>query len=171
MFEFTLGLFAGMLLWPWWGLGIFIALCLIDAALVENESATFGTAMMVVGTAGLIWIAGDMNPFTLMWQNLGAIVLLFFGYFIMGGVWSLFKWYLYLTNVREDMKEHGATERPHNSCARNNKARIMSWIGHWPFSIIGTFFGDFLYRIGRTIYGYLGGTYERIEKSVFGDMA
>ena len=169
--EFVLGMFAGMLLWPWWALSIFVVLCLIDAALVENESATFGTIMMMVGTAALVWLAGDMNPFALVWQNLGAIILFFFGYFIVGGVWSLFKWYLYLTNVRTEMKEYGKKERPHNSYARNNKARIMAWIGHWPFSIVGTFFGDFLYRIGRTIYNYLGGTYERIEKAVFKDFA
>ena len=105
--EFVAGLFAGMLLWPWWALSIFVILCLIDAALVENESATFGTLMMVIGTGALVWIAGDMNPFALVWQNLGAIVIFFFAYFIVGGIWSLFKWYLYLTNVREDMKEHG----------------------------------------------------------------
>ena len=169
--EFAAGLLAGFLLWPWWAISIFVILCLIDAALVENESASFGTALMIVGTAGLVWVAGDLNPFTLVWQNLGAIVLFFLGYFIAGGVWSLFKWYLHLTNVRTEMKEEGKTERPYNSYARNNKARIMAWIGHWPFSIIGTFFGDFLYRIGRTIYNYLGGTYERIEKHVFGDMA
>lgn len=171
MMEFTLGLFAGMLLWPWWGLGIFIVLCLIDAALVENESATFGSIMMLAGTAILVWVAGDMNPFALVWNNLGATVLFVIGFFIFGGIWSLFKWYLHLTNVRDDMKERGTTERPHNSYARNNKARIIAWIGHWPLSIIGTFFGDVLYRIGRRIYSYLGGTYERIEKHVFGDMA
>ncbi len=168
--DFTLGLFTGLLLWPWWGLGIFVILCLIDAALVENESATFGTAMMVIGTGILVWLAGNMNPFVLMWQNFGGVLLFFFGYFILGGIWSLFKWYLNLINVRDAMKEKGKTERPRNSYARNNKARIMAWIGHWPFSIVGTFFGDFLYRIGRTIYNHLGGTYERIEKHVFGDM-
>lgn len=169
--DFTLGLFTGLLLWPWWGLGIFIVLCLIDAALVENESATFGTALMVIGTAVLVWLAGGLNPFVLVWQNFGAVLLFFVGYFVAGGVWSLFKYYLYLTNVRDDMKEHGKTERPRNTYMVNNKAKLMAWIGHWPFSIIGTFFGDFLYRIGRTIYNHLGGAYERIEKHVFGDMA
>ena len=56
--EFTIGLFTGLLMFPWWGLGIFIILCLIDAALVENDSASFGTAMMIIGTAGLVWLAG-----------------------------------------------------------------------------------------------------------------
>lgn len=169
--EFLAGMLTGMLLWPWWGISIFIVLCLIDAALVENESATFGTFMMIVGTAALVWLAGDMNPIALAWENLGAIVVFFFGYFVVGGIWSLFKWYLHLTNVRAEMKEYGKKERPRESYARHNKGRIMGWIGHWPFSIVGTFFGDFLYRIGRTIYNYLGGTYERIEKHVFGDMA
>ena len=171
MVEFTLGLFTGLLLWPWWGLGIFVILCLIDAALVENESATFGTALMVVGTGVLVWIAGDLNPFAVAWQNLGAIIMFFFAYFIAGGVWSIAKYYLFLKNVSAEMKERGTTERPHSSYIRNNKAKVMAWIGHWPFSIIGTFFGDFLYRIGRTIYNHLGGTYERIEKHVFKDLA
>lgn len=35
--EFLTGLFAGLLLWPWWGLGLFFILCLIDAVLVENN--------------------------------------------------------------------------------------------------------------------------------------
>jgi membrane-bound ClpP family serine protease len=170
MFEFTLGLFAGMMLWPWWVLSAFIILCLIDAALVENESAGFGTALMIVGTAALVWI-GSGNPFALAWEHIGALAVFIFGYFIAGGVWSLFKLYIFLTNVKEEMKEKGLTERPYKSYVRNNKARILSWIGHWPFSIIGTFFGDFLYRIGNRIYNYLGGTYERIEKHVFGDMA
>jgi hypothetical protein len=169
--EFVLGMFAGMLLWPWWALGIFVILCLIDAALVENDSAGFGTFMMMIGTGLLVWIAGDMNPFVLAWNNLGGIVAFFFAYFILGGIWSVMKWYLYLTNVRVEMKESNLTERPRRSYAANNKARIMGWIGHWPFSIIGTFFGDFLYRIGRRIYNLLGGTYERIEQKVFGDMA
>jgi len=168
--EFTIGLFAGMLLWPWWGLGIFIVLCLVDAALVENESATFGTALMILGTSALIWVAGGMNPFTLAWEHIGVVIPFFFTYFIIGGVWSLAKYYLFLTNVKTDMKERGVTERPRNTYMKNNKAKLLAWIGHWPFSIIGTFFGDFLYRIGRTIYNTLGGTYERIENHVFGDM-
>lgn len=168
--EFVVGMFAGMLLWPWWVLGAFIIICLIDAALVENESASFGTALMIVGTAALVWI-GSGNPFALAWEHLGALITFIFGYFIAGGVWSLFKYWLFLKNVKASMIERGTTERPRNSYMANNKAKLMSWIGHWPFSIIGTFFGDFLYRIGRTIYNTLGGTYERIEKHVFGDMA
>ena len=168
--ELTAGILAGLLLWPWWGLGIFIILALINAALVENENATFGTILMVVGTGLLVWIAGDMNPFALAWEHIGAIIPFFFTYFIVGGVWSVAKYYLYLTNVKAEMKERGYIERPRSTYIKNNKAKVMAWIGHWPFSIIGTFFGDFLYRIGRTVFNALGGTYERIENHVFGDM-
>ena len=168
--EFTLGLFAGVLLWPWWALSLFVLLCLIDAALVENESATFGTLLMIVGTGALVWIAGDMNPFVALWQNLGAVILFFFAYFIIGGVWSLFKWYFYLKQVRRGMNKNNDRERPYHSYAANNKAKIMAWIGHWPFSIIGTVIGDFVFEIGRKVFDYLGGTYARIEKHVFGDL-
>jgi len=68
--EFVLGMFAGLILWPWWGLGIFILLCIVDSVLVENEEATWGTGLMIIGTAVLIWLAGDMNPFALAHESI-----------------------------------------------------------------------------------------------------
>jgi hypothetical protein len=41
--------------------------------------------------------------------------------------------------------------------ARNNKARITTWMVYWPFSIVGTFFGDFLSRVFATIYRNISG--------------
>lgn len=167
--EFALGLFTGLILWPWWGIGIFILMCLVDAVLVENENATFGTFMMLLGTGILVWLAGDANPFTLAWANIGDILKFFIGYFIVGGLWSIAKWYLYLLKVRDHMKECGEKSRPRESYASNNGERIAAWIGHWPFSMIGTLFGDFLSRIIKSIASFLSNLYEDMANSVFKD--
>jgi len=164
--EFTLGLFTGMLLWPWWGLGIFALLCLVDVVLVENENASFGTAMMLIGTGVLVWLAGETNPFTLAWDNIGDIIKFFVGYFVVGAVWSIAKWYLYLLKVRDNMS--GSTKkRPDESYACNNYDRIGGWIGHWPFSMIGSLFGDFLSRVVKTVIRVLSNLYESLGNVVF----
>jgi len=167
--EFALGMFAGLILWPWWGLGIFILLCIVDSVLVENENASFGTGMMVVGTAMLVWLAGDMNPFVLAWDNFGNILKFFVVYFAVGGLWSIAKWYLYLIGVRDDMRQRGEKKRPCRTYARNNQARIYAWIGHWPFSMIGSLFGDFLGRIVKMIYRSLTNLYDRMANNIFKD--
>ena len=167
--EFTLGLFTGLLLWPWWGLGFFVLLCIVDAVLVESENASWGTAMMLIGTALLVWIAGDANPFALVWDNFGNIVKFILLYFAAGALWSIAKWYFFLTNVRTDMIERGEKTRPRQSYARYNQSRIYSWIGHWPFSIIGTVFGDFLTRIVKSIYNTLSNLYDKMANNIFKD--
>jgi len=167
--EFVLGMFTGLMLWPWWGISIFILLCLVDAVLVENESAGFGTFMMIIGVGVLVWLAGDHNPFTLAWQNIGDILKFFIGYFIVGALWSVAKWYLYLLKVRDRMKVSGEKTRPRESYAKNNTDRITAWIGHWPFSMIGSLFGDFLSRIVLTISRMLSNLYENLANSVFKD--
>lgn len=167
--EFTLGLFTGLLLWPWWGLGVFVLLCIVDTVLVENENASWGTAMMLIGTALLVWIAGDVNPFMLAWDNLGSIIKFLLVYFLVGGVWSIAKWYLFLTNVRDDMLDRGEKVRPSQSYARYNQSRIYSWIGHWPFSMIGSLFGDFLSRIVKSIYRALSNLYDKMANNIFKD--
>lgn len=167
--EFVLGMFTGMMLWPWWGLSIFVLLCLVDAVLVENENASFGTFMMLVGTGLLVWLAGDANPFSLAWENVGNILKFFIGYFVVGGLWSIAKWYLYLLKVRDNMRDNRQTERPHESYAYNNYDRIAGWIGHWPFSMIGSLFGDFLARIVTTITRFLSNLYENMANNVFKD--
>ena len=167
--EFTIGLFAGLLLWPWWALGIFTLMCLVDAVLVENENASFGTLMMLIGTGLLIWLAGDANPFTLVWNNIGSIIMFFIVYFIVGGLWSIAKWYLYLIKVRDKMKKRGETTRPYESYARNNQGRIAAWIGHWPFSMIGFLFGEFLACIVNSTYVFLSNLYANLANSVFKD--
>lgn len=50
-----------------------------------------------------------------------------------------------------------------NRMVRRNKGRITSWMIFWPFSLIETFFGDFLSRVFETIYKGLSGLLQRMS--------
>lgn len=172
--EFLTSLFAGLLLWPWWGLGLFFVLCLIDAVLVENDSEGWATAMLLIGIFSLSWMFGSTNPFVFIWNNLGGFLLYLLVYAGIGGVWSVFKWYLFLLKERDHVllvtKQFGTkAQRPESSYARNNKSKITGWISHWPLSIIGTFFGDFLLRLWNYVYKIFGNVYNSISDAVFAD--
>ena len=92
------------------------------------------------------------------------------------------KWYLHLLKVRDKARADfdrftAAVERPvaahpkrpSDSYARENKGRIMGWIAHWPFSMVGSVLGDFLTRIVKSIYNVLSDLYDRMANHVFKD--
>lgn len=167
--EFALGIAAGFFLWPWWAMMALSLVFIVDIVCLECEAEGWGTTILIIGTALLTWLAIDANIFVWVWNNLANIGKFFLVYFFVGALWSVAKWYFYLLTVRDKMKSSNITTRPWESYASNNKARIFSWIGHWPFSMVGTLFGDFLKRVVLSIYNMLSTLYEKIGNSVFAD--
>jgi len=174
-FSFALGLVAGFLLWPWWAMSLFALVCVVDVVCLECEAEGWGTGILIIGVAALAWLAADVNVFAWVWANLTNIVKFLLAYFFVGAIWSVAKWYFFLLKVREGIKAIverdgiGETTRPWDSYASRNKGRILSWIGHWPLSMIGTLFGDVLTRIVKSVYNILSGLYDKIGDSVFAE--
>ena len=54
--------------------------------------------------------------------------------------------------------------------ASNHKSRITAWLMFWPFSILGTIFDDFLFRLWENIYEVCSTSFQRISDSVFADI-
>lgn len=173
--AFVAGFFSLPFLWM-----IILALILLgDVVCCETEYFGLGAFLVISSSALAAWLGNDINVFGWAWGNLGAIIQFTFFYLLLGTVWSVVKWYFYLLKIRDeyltgsragmDQKIEGGMRRPESSFARNNKTRIMGWIAHWPFSIVGTFLGDFLTRIFQTIYEAMSGLYDRIAGSVFAD--
>ena len=175
--AFAAGFFAG----PFWGWGLFVLLIACDAALLESEHEGFAFFSLLVAGQVIAWVAFDTNPAVWVWNNPVETVRFFFGYFIIGAGYSVFKWWRYLLKIRQRARKdvetlhrlHDASKppesprRPRESYARYNKGRISTWIGLWPISAIGTIFGDFLLKIVTRIYDALSEVYERISKRVF----
>lgn len=167
--ELLLALFAGFALWPLWALIIFAVVCIADIALIHNNRVGTGSVILVVAIAILGYATTGVNPFMWAWNNFWNILILIPVWLLIGGVWSVPKWYFFSTDNAKRLRKAGATKRGRDTFWFNNKARITGWIIHWPFSILGFVFGDMLSRLANKIWGYFSGVYASIEKHVYKD--
>src|SRR3989338_689617 len=99
--DFTLGFVAGSFLAP---LVLFAIASIIIICSLEYENGWFPT--LVVGGAFLAfhYLLG-VPVFSYIWENIGLLALYVLGYGIIGGVYSVFKWYRYSLITRERIKE------------------------------------------------------------------
>jgi hypothetical protein len=170
--ELLFGMFTGFFaLSVWWMLAI-VAIFLVDVVLCEKDEFGWGTGLLMAGTALVAWLGAEVNAFLWVWENLAAVVKFSMVYFFIGAIWSFVKWYFYLIKVRDHHVKYEvdkSPERPKSSFAKNNKARLMGWVAHWPFSAIGFFLGDMLRKVVEGIFNVLKGAYERVGDYVFKD--
>lgn len=181
--DIALGFALGFVSLPLWWMLLLIAVFIVDVVLCENDEFGWGTGVTLAGTGLVAWLGADVNPITWLWYNLADVARFLIFYFSLGASWSIFKWYLYLLDLRDrtlrdfdrdrsrnpDKVKASFPARPHNSYARENKGLIMGWIAHWPFSMIGSIIGDFLTGIVKNIYLMLITIYDRISSSIFKD--
>jgi len=183
--DFTLGFVMGIFALHWLWILAAIAVILLDIVLCENDEFGWGTGVIIGGTGVIAWLGADINVFSWIWANIAEIVKFLFLYFLVGSIWCVIKWWFYCLDIRDKVKtgkwHYGHNEyhhahdsgslplrrRPYESYAKNNVSRITGWIGHWPFSMIGSLFGEVLTRILTNIYRALSGVFERVANRVF----
>lgn len=51
------------------------------------------------------------------------------------------------------------------------KNKLIGWISYWPFSLINTFFFQFINNLFKNLYKMLYGLYGKIVEAVYGDIA
>lgn len=192
--EFALGMVAGALLWPWYCLAGLAMLVIVDVIFCENDAYVGGFFTMLLGVSLLGWLGGSWSYNTL-WSvivaNLGNLALFSVYYLAIGGAWSIAKWFLYSLKLRDALREEIAEwnkssdasdtpgvgrsrnpkpSRPSRSFAKNNKGRLTGWVAMWPFSMIGTFIGDFLTKVFDHVVKALSGIYDSISNAVWKEM-
>lgn len=117
--------------------------------------------------------------------NLKIILIGAVLYFVLGGVWSVFKWYRLNIKVRNSYNRaisNGDSHAKAVSYAKemNNvysippspskhKSTITFWIVSWPFSIVTWVLGDLVVDICNYVYEFLASIYTSITKNVFKD--
>jgi len=78
------------------------------------------------------------------------------------------EWERRLTRASIDIDENdGSPTFDH----RKHWETVYMWIGHWPFSMLGTLCNDFVRQIIDTLYAKLDATYGKIVKSILGKHA
>ena len=98
-------------------------------------------------------------------------------YIGIGVVWSFFKWFFYLTNIKEkllakykdigkNLSEVSEYEIP---SARYNKSRIITWMSYWPFSALWTLINEPFKKTFKFIYSKIEGLFQAMSDRIFKD--
>lgn len=71
--------------------------------------------------------------------------------------------------VRDEFNKRSDVQRLNinvNRMVGYNKGRIRTWMVFWPFSLLGTFVGDFLHRVFTSLYKAIAGGLQRMSDSM-----
>lgn len=162
-----------------WLLSILTIIVIIACLEYENG---FKASLTMIMFLGLMFIANHLSFQSIVQWNWRYIIGFIIGYVILGVVWSVVKWYFYVSNKVEQYVElkslwfrnnSNATEltelsagqkekfaeyisrRPDASAApqaSQNKSTILMWMTYWPFSAVWTLINDPIKKLFRMIY-------------------
>lgn len=172
-------------------IGFWIALILASiliTMLIENADSGGSSATFVcILTLALLYVFGAGQDI----RNIGSFVasnplvvgLAVFVYVVAGAFWSIAKWYFFVIGIRNEFLDnrklyiHDPKDERNKltlseleskiPSARDNKARITSWMFYWPFSALFTLVNEPIKKIFNTIYRRFTTSFDRISKNVF----
>lgn len=171
MLEFLL---FGSMVWFWILFGIWALVLFIS---VENDSPAYATLATIIffvlfGFWGVL--PGGGSLLSLLAANPVLIIGLAVGFFALGTVWAVIKWWFYVRNLAEKRRDQIARygkESGYNTIrkplVRDNKSRIMTWMCFWPFSFIWTMINDPVRRIFTAIYMRIKDRLQKISDDAF----
>jgi hypothetical protein len=164
---------------------------IIMAELADRDEGIPATIIAVITFLAWFWLEG-INPIDWIIQDPVRTILCIVGYFVVGIIWSIAKWWLFCMNARRladryalefqaisNFKEYLAdwNEFLYNHynirngkiipLAIENKSRIILWMSYWPSSMVWTLINDPVRRVFLSIYNLLGGMLQSISNSTF----
>lgn len=149
---------------PFW---IFVAWFVITGFFVKEDRYI---SPIIVGVAAMLVNKHffHINSFSYIKENLESIIAYAVVYLAIGVVWSFFKWYMVLIEIRNsrDKKERKMLWTISDMTASNWKESIITWILYWPFSLIGFICADFVYGMAEIIYKIFSNLYDRMAKKI-----
>jgi len=151
-----------------------VALILLDCGFIifaiDDDDDTWGTGatLSVLVVLGVLQWFTSFKVFTYVKENPVQSALALGGYFVIGAVWSVIKWWFAeKARVREAKAEYGSRWREHKTSTARYKSTVLVWIGYWPFSLVWTLLNDPLKRLVHWIYDELLRVYQRITDHVW----
>ena len=192
MEVFLAGLFAAIAFGTVWGWITLVAAYIIITALVENDKGVWAFIAVLTSIFLLCKMhLGDAFHFII--ANPGKVALLVLGYFVVGTIWGIVKWFLYVNRELERYNEKKSTWLQNEKLkaietseqalefkkflgysgvdiapkARSHKSDIMLWMTYWPFSCLWTIINDPIRKIFRTIYANIAQSLQAISDRMF----
>lgn len=154
-----------------------IAMIIIFISLEFEEWGGTRATWTIIILCVLLYFFGADEIFKNVWYTLKenpSRVFSITGIYVgVGTIWSFVKWYFFLLNKRDEIKE--SLERNPNMFiqipeAKNYKGRIISWMCYWPFSGIWTLINDPVKRFFQWVYGRFNNLYQLMSDNMFKDI-
>lgn len=154
--------------------------------LVEKENG-FAATIALLLELGILVLFSDVPIFVWIAANQMLLIYCLIGYFIIGIMWAIAKWYFYVLDRRdealiikedhpslnrEDLIRKITTSTRYNDLsfppnAKEHKADFLRWSSYWPLSITWSLLNDIISRIWTTIYSYITGILQKISNKIF----
>lgn len=159
---------------------------------IDREYSGWATFSLLVAGAIVQWgfkidLLGYIlgHPWVVLYGSIG--------YFTVGTIWAITKWWFYVSGERrkyneyrakflrshkvegnvipddlkqrfsEDMPRYGEDAIEIRPDVTQHKAQIYMWMAYWPFSALWTILNDPIRRIFRAIYARIRATLQRIS--------
>jgi hypothetical protein len=178
-----MGIIAFGTLWFWIAFVVASGLIIffLESALEElneDDGGGWKSTLTIIGFVGLYWWLGDSADLLSILQYIKTNTVGFLTwigvYILIGLVWSVVKWYFFLLNARdkavERQKDGRILENYELPTAAKNKARIITWMSYFPFSMLWTVINEPFKRLYNFLYGRFVSVFERLEKYVLGEL-
>lgn len=178
--------FAGLTFWGWALILLLIAALFPIVAYEQCEVGLFGIVLFFVA-AYFLW---HLNILRTIWTNPATTLIFIALYFLAGALWSVFRWWRYVTEKRKEFDEALAKFHkeykikdgdpiPDNVLSKwtyykvevpnvaKKKRSLVTWIIYWPWSMLWYFIRDFVVEIAEEIYKRLALMYTSIVNKQF----
>lgn len=153
----------------------------LETALSQNEDTGGGlkATAVVAGFVLLYFFFGSrahvIDFFKYIGTHTGTIIFIFGLYIAAGVAWAFAKWYFFVLGKRDELDKRLTSNYVIDNIdkfiptARENKARIMSWMTYWPFSAVWTFLNDPVRRAFQMVYSRIESSFDKISNTMFAD--
>lgn len=159
-------------------IALYLLICLVlfgvITILTEVEWFGWSTATLI----GSVIAAHYFHIFDILGYAKGHILnsLGYAGiYVVIGVTWSFAKWFFFLRNERDRIREYNKNEKitPYTGInipqASKNKSKIIAWMAYWPFSFIGTLLNDPIRKLFNSIFNEFKELYQKMANSIFAE--
>lgn len=150
----------------WFWLLAIAAVCIIVTTTELEEANSWGF-VVVIGTLTLMYFGGNQHSFrefgNYIVENPKVIIGSVVGYLVLGVVWSIVKWFIYLKGQTQRINEYGISYGVNDIYdVSKNKQRILNWMMYWPFSGLWTLIDEPFRKFFKHAFYYLEKTYQRM---------
>ena len=158
--EFITGLFFGYALtWP-----SLIVLCILGIIFEANEAHGFAMFTGIIA-AILAYFLFHVDPM--------SIIIYIVGYFVIGVMWSIWRYKRHAMNIVAEYKDYSEHSRK-VALSELNPSRMLNtittWVLVWPFSMIENVSGDLIKLVQTTLTTVFKSIFHKIYQQAVGQL-